>query len=452
VKRKRQDCVKFAFEVVEGYGGTVDCDVVILGAGAAGLACARSLLTAGRTIVVLEAQSRVGGRLLTREGPGVPIELGGEFVHGPAAVSFELLRAADTAAIDVDGTSFAFRDGTLSEAEDPFEVASSVFARARNLRADVSVAEFLSTFDERERVFTRMLVEGFDAAEPARASILALADEWRDGVGGQTARQFRPLGGYAPLLRTLRAALDPQRARLLLDCTVRSVHRDGNGVDVTAADGAGAVLQVHAQAAIVTFSVGVLQAGVPVFDPPLPAATAAALALLAMGPVVKLALTFRSAFWETVAGGRYRDGAFFHRVEAAFPSFWTQLPVRAPLLIAWAGGPKAEALRAFDDSARVRTALDDLHTLFGDESDPHGEFESADQHDWQRDPYACGAYSYALVGGAHAREALASPVDDRLFFAGEASASAAESGTVAGALQSGQRAAAQVLARYGVSG
>ena len=79
---------------------------MILGAGAAGLACARSLLAASRTIVVLEAQSRLGGRLLTLEGPGVPIELGGEFVHGTAPISFELLRAADTAAIDVGGESF----------------------------------------------------------------------------------------------------------------------------------------------------------------------------------------------------------------------------------------------------------------------------------------------------------------------------------------------------------
>jgi monoamine oxidase len=431
----------------------VDCDVVILGAGAAGLACARSLLAASRTIVVLEAQSRLGGRLLTLEGPGVPIELGGEFVHGTAPISFELLRAADTAAIDVGGESFLFRDGALRESEeDPFEIAARTLGRARGLRDDVSVEEFLATAGEREREFTRTLVEGFDAADPGRASVLAIAHEWSDDPGGQTARQFRPLGGYAPLLRTLRAELDARHAHLLLDCTVRAVRRDRDGVEVTATDAAGAALQVRAQAAVVTFSVGVLQAGVPVFDPPLPAPTREALNLLAMGPVVKLGLVFRTAFWETIAGGRYCDAGFFHRADAAFPTFWTQMPVRSSLLIAWSGGPKADALSTLDDRARVRTALDDLRALFAGDADPHDQLAAAYQHDWQRDPYARGAYSYALVGGAHAREALTDPIDERIFLAGEATASAAESGTVAGALQSGARAAAQVLARYDLSG
>jgi len=425
---------------------------VVLGAGAAGLACARSLVTAGRAVVILEARSRIGGRLLTREGPGVPIELGGEFVHGTAPISFELLRAANVAAIDVGQGSFSFGEGALREDEDPFEVAARTLSRARDLPADQSVAAFLSTAGEREAQVTRMLVEGFDAADPARAGVLAIAHEWCDDQSGQTSRQFRPLGGYPPLLRTLRAALEAARTMLLLNCVVHAVRRDRDAVEVWATDGAGAALQVRARAAVVTFSVGVLQAGVPVFEPPLPAPTLEALSLLAMGPVVKLGLVFQTAFWETLADGRYRDTAFFHAGDGAFPTFWTQLPVRAPLLIAWAGGPKADALHAFDEPARVRAALDDLRVLFGEASDPHREFVAAYQHDWQRDPYARGAYSYALVGGAQAREALTEPIDERIFLAGEATASAAESGTVAGALQSGTRAATQVLARLGVNG
>ena len=102
--------------------------------------------------------------------------------------------------------------------------------------------------------------------------------------------------------------------------------------------------------------------------------------------------------------------------------------------------------------ANIFMALDDLRALFAGDADPHDQLAAAYQHDWQRDPYARGAYSYALVGGAHAREALTDPIDERIFLAGEATASAAESGTVAGALQSGARAAAQVLARYDLSG
>jgi monoamine oxidase len=429
-------------------------DVVIVGAGAAGLASARSLVAHGRSVIVLEAQSRIGGRLLTLEGPEwpLPVELGGEFVHGTAAVSFELLRASHTAAVDISEGSYSFKDGELQERDDPFEIASAAFAQAKDLHADVSVAKFLTTFDERTQRATRMIVEGFDAADTTRASTLAIAEEWRGGDDGQTSRSFRPLGGYARLLRTLRSALDPEHAQLVLDCRVERVHRHRDGVELTATGPSGTPRTVRARTAIVTCSVGVLQAGFPVFDPPLSPSKRGALAALAMGPVVKLCLRFRRAFWETVADGRYRDVAFFHRADAAFPTFWTQLPVRVPLLVAWAGGPKAEALAGEDDDARIALALDDLRALFGDETDPLLELEAVVQHDWQRDPFARGAYSYVTVGGQGAREALAAPEDDVLFFAGEAATPALEAGTVAGALQSGQRAASAVLARLRLSG
>jgi monoamine oxidase len=210
-------------------------------------------------------------------------------------------------------------------------------------------------------------------------------------------------------------------------------------------------LTVRARAAIVTLPAGVLNANALRFDPPLPKSKRDAASCIVMGPVTKLVLRFRSAFWERVADGRYRDGAFFHNAGAAFPTFWTQLPLRAPLLVAWAGGPKADALAALGDDLLVATALDELRALFGAEADPHAEFEAVYFHDWQRDPYARGAYSYVAVGGGDARAQLAAPVDGVLFFAGEATAPASEAGTVAGALQSGERAAAEVLAALACS-
>ena len=115
-------------------------------------------------------------------------------------------------------------------------------------------------------------------------------------------------------------------------------------------------------------------------------------------------------------------------------------------MIAWAGGPKADALADHDEAALTAAALDDLRKLFGDDSNPHGELEAVYTHDWQHDPYSLGAYSYVAAGGGDARAQLAAAVDDVLFFAGEATASTSESGTVAGALQSGERAAGEALA------
>jgi monoamine oxidase len=431
----------------------LQADVVVLGAGAAGLAAARVLSNAGATAVVLEARERIGGRLLTREDVGLPlpIELGGEFIHGTAAVSFDLLRAAGTVAIDSGGESFACEDGELRAREDPFEVVSGVMARARSLTTDLSIEEFLRGLPDadprtpRERLYTRMIVEGFDAADPRRASTRALAEEWSPGDEGQTSAQFRPLGGYARLLRALHGALDPARVYVRLATPALAVHRGDDGV-VVEATRLGEPLRVHARAAIVTLPLGVLQADTVRFAPELPAHKREALAGLIMGPVVKLVLRFRSAFWERVHDERFRDGAFFHRAEAAFPTFWTALPLRAPLLVAWAGGPKADALARLDQAVLVARALDDLRALFGSDPDPREELEASYAHDWQADPFARGSYSYVATGGGDARALLAAAVDGVLFFAGEATAPTSEAGTVAGALQTGERAAREALA------
>jgi monoamine oxidase len=428
-------------------------EVAVLGAGAAGLAAARVLSAAGVSAIVLEGRNRIGGRLLTREDIGLPlpIELGGEFIHGWSALSFEVLRAAHGVAVDTGGASFAYEDGELRAREDPFEIVFDAMSRARSLADDVSIDEYLRSLPgndpktERERRYARMMVEGFDAADPRRASTLALAEEWCSGEGGQTAEQFRPLGGYAHFMRTLHGMLDPTRVHVRLATPVQAVWHDGDGVVVEATT-LGEPLTVRARAAIVTLPLGVLQAGSVRFAPDLPASKRSALSALVMGPVVKLVLRFRTAFWERVHDERYRDGAFFQRAEAAFPTFWTLIPLRAPLLVAWAGGPKADALAGCDEAALVSRALDDLRTLFGNDPDPCAELEAAYAHDWQSDPFSFGAYSYVATGGLAARAQLAAPVDDVLFFAGEATAPASEAGTVAGALQTGDRAGREALA------
>ena len=437
----------------------MQCDVVVLGAGAAGLAAARVLSHAGVSAVVLEARDRIGGRLYTLEDPGLPlaVDLGGEFIHGTAEEIFALLRAANTVAVDTGDTSFMYEDGELRDGDDPFAIVERVMKRARDLSEDVSVEEFLQRWPggpdaERERRYARMMVEGFDAADPRIASTRAIASEWNGDEGGQTSEQFRPLGGYARLLRTLHGALDPARVHVRLATTAHALRRQPGGVMVDATSATGEALEVRARAAIVTLPAGVLKANALRFEPELPQRTRAALRRIVMGPVTKLVLRFRRAFWERVRAGRYRDGAFFHNADAAFPTFWTMLPLRAPVLVAWAGGPKSDALAGRDAAALVTAALDDLRMLFGDEVDPRAELEAAYEHDWQRDPFSLGAYSYVAVGEGDPRADLAAPVDDVLFFAGEATAPTSEAGTVAGALQTGERAAREALAAIAASG
>jgi monoamine oxidase len=148
-------------------------------------------------------------------------------------------------------------------------------------------------------------------------------------------------------------------------------------------------------------------------------------------------MRFHEAVWEKRAPGV----AFFHSPRAAFPTFWTPLPMRVPLLTAWAGGPKAARLAGRGSRALVHLALQTVEGVLQQE----GSLAAAYVHDWRSDPYARGGYSYLKVNGEGAREQLAAPLEATLFFAGEATNAEGESGTVGGALQSGERAAREAL-------
>jgi monoamine oxidase len=157
---------------------------------------------------------------------------------------------------------------------------------------------------------------------------------------------------------------------------------------------------------------------------------------LASGPVIRVAMRFKEAFWEERCPGV----AFFHSPAAPFPTFWTPLPLHVPLLTAWAGGPKAARLSGLPEKELIEKALASIRSVFRRVP----RVEAALAQDWQADPHARGGYSYVLVGGQGAREELRRSIDKTLFFAGEATDSE-EAGTVAGALRSGLRAAREVL-------
>ena len=223
-------------------------------------------------------------------------------------------------------------------------------------------------------------------------------------------------------------------ARLRLQTIVRGVRWQPGAIEIEG-EFLGRRFLERARRMIVTLPLGVLQSGAVRFQPAL-RRKQAALRHLASGPVVKAVLRFEHPFWEERSPGT----AFFHAPRAAFPTFWTPLPARVPLLVAWAGGPKAERLARLSEESLIEEALRGVHAVFGKVP----PLAAALVHDWQRDPFARGAYSYLRVGGEGAREDLAAPIAGTVFFAGEAT-DAEESGTVAGALRSGERAARQVL-------
>jgi len=287
--------------------------------------------------------------------------------------------------------------------------------------------------DGRTRRFARMMVQGFDAADPRRVSARSIVEEWGE-AGSLGASQPRPRGGYGALLQWLAHQAAGRGARLQLQAEVREV-RWRRGAVALRGRFLGAPFTASARRVVVTLPLGVLKARAVKFVPAL-REKEAPLAALASGPVIRVAMRFSQEFWARRAPGV----AFFHAPQAPFPTFWTPLPMRAPLLTAWAGGPKASRLAGRSPRALLEAALASVRAVFRGADDPAAAYVQ----DWQSDRFSRGGYSYVLVGGEGAREALAAPLRDTLYFAGEAT-DLEEAGTVAGALRSGARAAREVL-------
>jgi monoamine oxidase len=433
-------------------------DIIVIGAGAAGLAAAAALARSGRTVLLLEARDRIGGRLFTRLEPALaaPVELGAEFIHGDSPEMSELLRQAGSAALNGSGEYWSLLEGRLQRrAESPLgKVRAALEAAAVLSQPDMSLEDFLASapgraLPEESRAMARSFVSGFDAADPRLVSLHSVAEEWRAG-GMLDSSQARPLGGYRAALLALCAALDGSRVHLQLQSIVTAIRWSDRAVEVEGLR-LGQPFRAAARMAIVTVPIGVLKAPADApgginFVPHL-AAKQAALTQLLSGPVLKVILHFRRPFWEELDGGRYADASFFHAIGKAFPTFWTTLPVRAPLLIAWAGGPAAAQLCNLTDEEIMRQAMDCVRAIFcGGKDLP--QLQAAHVHNWERDPYARGAYSYVAAGGGKAREVLATPLAGTLFFAGEATDTTGEATTVTGALRSGTRAALEVCRHF----
>ncbi len=428
-------------------------DVIVVGAGAAGLSAAAQLARAGRSVLVLEARDRIGGRMWTRHEPElpVPIELGAEFIHGVAPLTHALLAAAGSAAVHGGDSHWTAIGGKLERRDALFPQVLAAMRRTDVLaKHDLSFARFLEGYVKLPRTakqFARTMAEGFDAVDTTKASARAIVAEWTgDILGG--APQGRPARGYGDLLTALMAQLPAARCALRTSSTVRNITWSAGAVAVAGEFG-GVPFKARAAGAIITLPLGVLQqvpgaAGAVRFLPALQAKSAA-LRLLASGSIVKMTLRFRSAFWEQAHGGRYLGAGFFHAPGAVIPTFWTMGPVSAPLLVAWVGGPAARRLARGSHRALVRAAIQSLQGLFGHEVDVAAELQGCYYHDWEHDPFSRGAYSYVRVGGGAARAALAQPLAGTLFFAGEATDTENEAGTVTGALDSGIRAANELL-------
>jgi monoamine oxidase len=435
-------------------------DVLVIGAGIAGIAAAHELCGNGLSVLLLEARDRVGGRIWTLHPASLnaAIELGAEFVHGRPPQFWKVLRRAGLKAEKLTGEMWCRDRKGLQRCEELFSEVDKIFDSMKKEARDRSFADFLRrrgrAFSEQARAWATSYVEGFHAADRNRISIHSLNESNRadEAIDGDT--QFRLTDGYDGVVHYLLQKLPENRFKLLLTTEVKTIEWGRGLVRVWAQSQASGRHSFTAPVAVVTLPLGVLKAkggspGAVHFIPPL-RQKQSALQRLEMGPVIRVSMQFRRRFWaekDFVAGSRgIAKVGFLFAHGLKLPTWWTLMPRELPVLTGWAAGPHAEALAGCDREEIAQRAVIALAKIMDLKPAALRKLlVSAHTHDWQGDPFSRGAYSYALVGGTEAPRELARPIGDSLFFAGEATDFHGHNGTVHGALASGFRAAKEVL-------
>jgi monoamine oxidase len=418
-------------------------DVVVIGAGVAGLTAAARLVGRGVDVVVVEARTRAGGRVHTARGDGwpAPLEEGAEFVHGRDPTLMRRLRAAGLHVDTHDDHHWLrTRGGKLVDGSGIWERALPLMEDDRPRDRSMAARIRAAAVGEEARDVALAYVEGFHAAVPARASARAVTEQQRAAEAVHADVLGRVREGYGALVATLAAEVGD--ARIRFGRVVDEVRWRRGGVTVHARrvlDGRRE--ELTARRAIVTLPLPVL--GALRFSPSLPAAKRQAIAALAMGNVVKVALRFREPWWQPLEQ-RLGPLSFAHERRAAVPTWWRPLPFAAPMLVGWAGGPAAAKLRG-TPAAIAQKALASLAGTVGVDARKLAALVQA-WHvvDWSADPFARGAYCWVPVGAVDAQRQLAAPIESTLSFAGEASNADGASGTVHGAMATGERAADEV--------
>ncbi len=434
-------------------------EVVVIGAGVAGLACAKVLCEAGLRVTILEARNRVGGRIWTVHPSltDAPVELGAEFIHGLPPEVWQIVKRADLPTHELTGNRWRLEQARLSPMSGSWGQVDSIFRRIDESAPDQSFQAFLEKacgdVPQHTRIEAAAYVESFHACDASRISANALGRWHRSDYEIQGHRGFRFPNGYEGLVAALAAGSNPDLLTVRLNTVVTEIAWHPGTVEVTTqSPGQPQPASIRAEAAVITLPLGVLQApsgtgGAVRFQPEL-TAKADALKHLKMGTAIRLVLCFRHCFWTDpkLVSSPMPDMSFLSSPEELFPAWWSSVSTGTAMLTGWSGGVRAEQLSGYGNAAITERGLEALHHVFGV---PLGSLRDLLQesfvHDWQSDPYCRGAYSYPLANNKDAARRLAAPVGGTLFFAGEATDSSGHNGTVHGAIASGQRAAAELL-------
>lgn len=406
-------------------------DVIVVGAGIAGLSAARELCREGARVTLCEASARFGGRIRTEyfENWRMPVELGAEFVHGDPSELLGIVREAGLTLEPVESEHFESVDGRLEPARG-ISRAQRLLDGADSLLSDRSALEFATMMhlDAKTTRWLMQLVEGFHGAPVERVSARSLAKQ-----AGASETQYRIREGYGALVCYLIEELVSYGVDFALGQTITHVRLRDGGVELESR-----TRSFEAAAVVLALPLSVLRArpnqGGIVLEPET-AQFRDALNRFEMGTVTRAVVRFReppSIFSELPAGG------FLHVPDAPFPTFWRGCSEDQSQLTAWCGGPRATAFR--DERAVADAVFTSLARISGNSSEAiERSVLGLHVHDFVNDPHLRGAYPYTLPASS-TDPGLPFALTEAVVLAGDF-LDADVLGTVGASVRSGYRAA-----------
>ncbi|MFI5185174.1 MAG: flavin monoamine oxidase family protein [Chitinophagales bacterium] len=414
--------------------------IIIVGGGMAGLMAAKELLSQGHVVTIVEASDRLGGRVYTIRNSSFsqPVEKGVEFIHGDLPLTIQLLKEAGIEYDPVRGDMNRIVNSEWKTQND-FDIGwEEIIKKMNDVRDDITMDEFLEkNFSDKkyDDVKTSVLrfANGFDLADTSKASVLALREEWMRGED----EQYRIRDGFDQIIDYLEKLCLASGCLIHTSSAVTEIKWEKNNVAVSTRR-----QTYYANKVIITVSLGQLQNNPVIFQPAILDHLNAA-KKIGFGSVVKVLMEFKEAFWK-----EKRKNIGFLFTNEVIPTWWTQSPSSYPLLTGWAGGPQAWPLMEKDDETILELAFQSLSNIFKKPIDELKQLLIAHiVANWRNEPFAKGAYSYAFVDSKAARKLFNTPIEDTIFFAGEAFYDGPSPGTVEAALVSAKNVAELLVSK-----